>query len=116
MSSPKIAIITGAGTGIGKATAQALLGAGYRVTLAGRRAEPLHAVVAELAAVYVRWWGEARPLLVNEGATGPKINPFKAMYWEQFGGGPSEEDLRKMNPASRIEGEAAPKKNRKKAD
>jgi len=51
---------------------------------------------------------------VNEGATGPKINPFKAMYWEQFGGGPSEEDLRKMDPAARIEGNAAPKKNRKK--
>lgn len=71
-------------------------------------------VVAELAAAYDRWWGEARPLLVNEGATGPKINPFKAMYWEQFGGGPSEEDLRKMDPAARIEGNAAPKKNRKK--
>jgi arylsulfatase len=54
--------------------------------------------------------------MVNEGATGPRINPFKAMYWEQFGGGPSEEDLRKMDPAGRIEGNAAPKKNRKKAD
>ncbi len=73
-------------------------------------------VVAELAASYDRWWRTARPLMVNEGAKGPRINPFKAMYWEQFGGGPSEEDLRKMDPAGRIEGNAAPKKNRKKAD
>jgi len=42
----KVAIVTGAGTGIGKAVATALLGAGYRVALAGRRAEPLQAVVA----------------------------------------------------------------------
>jgi arylsulfatase len=73
-------------------------------------------VVAELAAAYDQWWRSARPLMVNEGVTGPKLNPFKALYWEQFGGGPSPEELRKMDPASRIEGEAAPKKNRKKAD
>ena len=42
----KVAIVTGAGTGIGKAVATALLGAGYHVALAGRRAEPLQAVVA----------------------------------------------------------------------
>ena len=72
-------------------------------------------VVAELAAAYDQWWRSARPLMVNEGVTGPKLNPFKALYWEQFGGGPSPEELRKMDPASRIEGEAAPKKNRKKA-
>ena len=40
-SSNKIAIVTGAGTGIGKSTALALLKAGYCVVLAGRRAEPL---------------------------------------------------------------------------
>ncbi|MBC7995464.1 MAG: SDR family NAD(P)-dependent oxidoreductase, partial [Rhizobacter sp.] len=43
MSTPqKIALVTGAGTGIGKATALALLRAGYGVVLAGRRAELLH--------------------------------------------------------------------------
>jgi len=36
-----IAIVTGAGTGIGRAVATALLGAGYHVGLAGRRREPL---------------------------------------------------------------------------
>lgn len=37
-------VITGAGSGIGRATAQALLAAGHRVVLAGRRPEPLRAV------------------------------------------------------------------------
>ena len=43
----KVAIITGAGTGIGKYTALALLDEGYSVVLAGRRAEMLEAVVDE---------------------------------------------------------------------
>ncbi|MBP6404262.1 MAG: SDR family oxidoreductase [Proteobacteria bacterium] len=46
----KIAIVTGAGTGIGKAAALALLKDGWHVALAGRRAEPLEAVVAESGA------------------------------------------------------------------
>jgi NAD(P)-dependent dehydrogenase (short-subunit alcohol dehydrogenase family) len=37
----KVAIVTGAGTGIGKAVATALLGAGFSVVFAGRRVEPL---------------------------------------------------------------------------
>jgi NAD(P)-dependent dehydrogenase (short-subunit alcohol dehydrogenase family) len=45
-SSPKVAIVTGAGTGIGKSSALALLKAGYAVVLAGRRAEPLQEVIA----------------------------------------------------------------------
>jgi NAD(P)-dependent dehydrogenase (short-subunit alcohol dehydrogenase family) len=47
IASTKVAIVTGAGTGIGKAAALALLQAGYSVILAGRRVEPLEATVAE---------------------------------------------------------------------
>jgi len=46
----KSAIVTGAGTGIGKAVALALLRDGYRVALAGRRKEPLDAAIAEAGA------------------------------------------------------------------
>ena len=43
----KVAIVTGAGTGIGKHTTLALLQAGYSVALAGRRAAMLEAAVEE---------------------------------------------------------------------
>ena len=43
----KVAIITGAGSGIGKRTALALLQEGYSVTLAGRRVEPLETTAVE---------------------------------------------------------------------
>jgi NAD(P)-dependent dehydrogenase (short-subunit alcohol dehydrogenase family) len=46
----KIAIVTGAGSGIGKAVALALLREGYRVALAGRRKAPLEEVVVEAGA------------------------------------------------------------------
>src|SRR5215471_5939394 len=46
----KVAIVTGAGTGIGKAVSLALLKDGYRVALAGRRKEPLEKAVAESGA------------------------------------------------------------------
>src|ERR671939_960302 len=39
----KVAIVTGAGSGIGRAVALALVGEGYAVALAGRRREPLEA-------------------------------------------------------------------------
>jgi NAD(P)-dependent dehydrogenase (short-subunit alcohol dehydrogenase family) len=42
-----VAIVTGAGSGIGRASAIALLHAGWRVALAGRRADALQQTVAE---------------------------------------------------------------------
>ena len=46
----KVAVVTGAGSGIGRAVALALLADGYRVALAGRRSEALLAVQAESGA------------------------------------------------------------------
>ena len=43
----KIALVTGAGSGIGRATSLALLGAGYAVVLAGRRRDALDATAAQ---------------------------------------------------------------------
>ncbi|HEX7889825.1 MAG TPA: SDR family oxidoreductase [Ramlibacter sp.] len=40
----RVAIVTGGGTGVGRAAAQALLGGGWRVVVAGRRPEPLQEV------------------------------------------------------------------------
>ena len=50
MSDSKVAIVTGAGSGVGKAAALTLLKAGYRVVLAGRRADALNETLAEAGA------------------------------------------------------------------
>jgi NAD(P)-dependent dehydrogenase (short-subunit alcohol dehydrogenase family) len=49
-AAPKIAIVTGAGTGVGRAAALALMKAGYMVALAGRRKDKLDEVAKEGAA------------------------------------------------------------------
>ena len=46
----RTAVVTGAGSGIGRQVALALLGAGYSVVLAGRRAERLHETIAQSGA------------------------------------------------------------------
>jgi NAD(P)-dependent dehydrogenase (short-subunit alcohol dehydrogenase family) len=63
-SGGKVAIVTGGGTGIGKAAALALLGDGWRVAIAGRRREPLDQVVAEANAA-------GRALAVPSDVTDP---------------------------------------------
>ena len=42
----KVALVTGAGSGIGRASALALLRAGYHVVLAGRRADALQETIS----------------------------------------------------------------------
>ena len=44
----KVALVTGAGTGIGRAVSRMLASQGYSVVLAGRRAQPLKQVCEEI--------------------------------------------------------------------
>ena len=55
-------------------------------------------VVKELSAAFDQWWSECLPLMVNEKAMGPAINPFQEIYYRQFGGSPTPEALAKMDP------------------
>jgi NAD(P)-dependent dehydrogenase (short-subunit alcohol dehydrogenase family) len=52
-TSDDVAVVTGAGSGLGRHIARALLAAGYRVALAGRRAEPLRETAGDAAAALV---------------------------------------------------------------
>ncbi|MDQ4213478.1 SDR family oxidoreductase [Microbacterium capsulatum] len=89
----RIAVVTGAGSGIGRAVARAMLDSGYRVALAGRREDALretaggHAdalvvptdvtVEAEVDALFARVvqeWGRVDVLFNNAGAFGPAVS------------------------------------------
>ncbi|MEO8629901.1 MAG: SDR family oxidoreductase [Betaproteobacteria bacterium] len=75
----KVAIVTGAGSGIGKASALALLKEGYRVVLAGRRQEQLDKAVAESGA------GD-RALAVSTDVSKPEsVSALFAKAKEKFG-------------------------------
>ena len=95
----RVAVVTGAGTGIGKAAALALLKDGWHVAPAGRRTEPLQAVikdsgagaralalptdVAQAASVQalfdstVQTWGRVDLLFNNAGVNAPGV-PLEA--------------------------------------
>jgi NAD(P)-dependent dehydrogenase (short-subunit alcohol dehydrogenase family) len=75
----RIAIVTGAGTGIGRAAALALLGDGWRVALAGRRSEPLEAVIVEAG-------GEDRACAISTDVSDPEsVARLFASVTERFG-------------------------------
>ena len=80
MSDTKIAIVTGAGSGIGKASALALLKDGWTVALAGRRADALAGTVAAAGADGSR--ALAVPTDVTDSASVAKLFD---MVVEKFG-------------------------------
>jgi NAD(P)-dependent dehydrogenase (short-subunit alcohol dehydrogenase family) len=81
MPSPeKIALVTGAGTGIGKQVALALMQSGFSVVLAGRRREPLDMVAQEGAA------SGAKSLVVTADVSDPvSVKALFARALEVFG-------------------------------
>ena len=78
MAGTKIALVTGAGTGVGKATSLTLAKAGYAVVLAGRRREPLDEVAAAA--------GDAKTLVVPTDVADPgQIDVLFARIRDTFG-------------------------------
>jgi NAD(P)-dependent dehydrogenase (short-subunit alcohol dehydrogenase family) len=76
----KVALVTGAGTGVGKAVSLGLLGQGYAVVLAGRRKEPLEATAAEGAR------GGGKTLVVETNVADPaSVKALFARIKESFG-------------------------------
>jgi len=76
----KVAVVTGAGSGIGKAVALALLQDGYRVALAGRRKELLEQTVADAGPA------GARALVVPTDVSDPEaVRALFARTKEAFG-------------------------------
>jgi NAD(P)-dependent dehydrogenase (short-subunit alcohol dehydrogenase family) len=75
----RVAIVTGAGTGIGKAASRALLGEGYRVALAGRRRELLEQTAAESGA------GERALVVPTDVADAAAVRALFAKTKEAFG-------------------------------
>ena len=75
----KVAIVTGAGTGIGKCSALALLQEGYAVALAGRRVALLEATAKEAGT-------DAKTLVVPTDVSDPdSIRALFAQTKETFG-------------------------------
>jgi NAD(P)-dependent dehydrogenase (short-subunit alcohol dehydrogenase family) len=111
MPTTGVAVVTGAGSGLGLVIARALLQAGWRVTAAGRRQEPLQSAVApgdwepgsgvampadvtkpeSVAALFdaVRErWGRLDLLVNNAGVFGPggAVDELDPAQWQQIVG------------------------------
>jgi NAD(P)-dependent dehydrogenase (short-subunit alcohol dehydrogenase family) len=76
----KVALVTGAGSGIGKASSLALAREGFALVLAGRRAEPLEAVRGEIEG----FGGQALAVPTDVGDPAQVANLF-ARTRERFG-------------------------------
>ena len=109
MAAAGVAVVTGAGSGLGRAIARELLTAGWQVAVAGRREQPLletvadgdwspdaalavptdvrvPASVAELFAGIGRRWGRLDLLVNNAGVFGPPgaVDELSVDGWQQL--------------------------------
>ncbi len=58
-------------------------------------------IVSDLVGRYDAWWDSLQgQVSLHEQAKGPRLNPFAELYWQQFGGEPTAQDLERMNPES----------------
>lgn len=55
---------------------------GEQNDLAAQRPE----IIKAMDAVYDKWWAEVTPLLENENAPQPAVNPYHELYWKQYRG------------------------------
>lgn len=63
--------------------------------IAGEKPEVVKAMIAD----YDQWWTSLDgQITLNEKAKGPALNPFAELYWQQFGGGPTDQDRARMDP------------------
>jgi NAD(P)-dependent dehydrogenase (short-subunit alcohol dehydrogenase family) len=79
-SAKKVAIVTGAGTGIGESVSLELFRAGYTVALAGRRREPLEAVAAK-----AKEWNAPALVVPTDVADPAAVKALFARTKESFG-------------------------------
>ena len=77
---PRVALVTGAGTGIGRGVAIALARAGYSVVLAGRRRDMLEETASQAAAI-----GAATLVMPTDISDGPAVEAMFARTQETFG-------------------------------
>jgi NAD(P)-dependent dehydrogenase (short-subunit alcohol dehydrogenase family) len=77
---PRIALVTGAGSGIGRAAALALLADGFGVVLAGRRAEPLQTLEAQAQAA-----GQLALAVPTDVRDSSSVDALFARIAERFG-------------------------------
>jgi NAD(P)-dependent dehydrogenase (short-subunit alcohol dehydrogenase family) len=78
-SDGRVAVVTGAGSGIGRAVALAFLGAGYRTALAGRRRDALEETAALSAA------GERALVLPTDVTQPPSVSALFEGTVQRFG-------------------------------
>jgi NADP-dependent 3-hydroxy acid dehydrogenase YdfG len=91
----KVAIVTGAGSGIGRETALLLAGEGAKVVLVGRRPEPLAGLAAEIAARGAV--GHARALDITDRAAALEL-----VAWTAGTLGPADLLVNNAGSASRV--------------
>ena len=98
MSEPRLAVVTGAGSGIGEASARRLAAEGYKVVCAARRFDRIHEVAADIGGVAIEcdvtdaddvamlaeYIGGRLDLLVNNAGGAVGVEPVESADFEAW--------------------------------